>query len=308
MKSLVEYGANPLQLSNLNANILHTAAESKLSHGLTAALEIWRRCSDQLNINQINRWGETPLHVASWCSPACVELLLEAGANPSLQQEDGQVPLHHVGLCEKGPDRRKMVSLLCCTTIKDHINTQDVYGRPPILEFLDDLECIEILLSSGARLDIIDCAGKNIFHHVCLQGDFKLLRVLLHHSAKAGEVALAAETDYSGNTPLIDALSNANIRCAMEMLALENVGNIISKDGWAAVHYAAKIGDPDLLEAVFHHSSFMMNMKTLDGKGVDTVAMEAGTWSGKVKELTRKYNYFGLGQEFIPAIKERAPT
>lgn len=291
MKILVENGADPQLLSNLNANILHTAAESKTSHGLAAALEIRRQCLGQLDLNQINRWGETPLHVAAWCSPACVKLLLEAGADPTVQQEDGQVPLHHAGLCERGPDRRKMVSLLCCTANNDHVNTQDLDGRPPILQYLDDPECITTLLASGARLDLVDCAGKNVFHHTCLQGEFQSLRVLLDHSTKADQNAMAAMTDYSGNTPLMNALSNANINCAMELLALENVGNIIDKDGWAAVHHAAKIGDPDLLEAVFKHSSFMSNMKTLDGKGVDTVAMEAGTWFGKVKELTRRYNY-----------------
>jgi ankyrin repeat protein len=293
IKVLVQHGADPLLLSNLNANILHTAAESKLNHGLSTVLGIWRRCSDQLNINQINVWGETPLHVASWCSPACVELLLEAGANPNIQQEDGLVPLHHVGLCEQGPDRREMVSLLCNTASRDHINVQDFEGRPPILEFLDDPECIETLLSNGARLDLVDSAGKNIFHYVCLQGEFRSLRILLDHSTKTDKNSLAAETDHSGNTPLMTALTNAHINCSMELLELENVGNIISKDGWAAVHYAAKIGDVDLLEAVFKHSSFMANMKTLDGKGVDTVAMEAGTWHGQVKELIRRYNFFG---------------
>jgi len=100
MKILIDHGANPFLLSNLDANILHAAAESKALNGLAEALDIWRRNPQQLNINQANRWGETPLHVASWGSFACVSLLLQAGADRNARQEDGQVPLHCAGLSE----------------------------------------------------------------------------------------------------------------------------------------------------------------------------------------------------------------
>lgn len=171
METLVDHGANPLILSNLNANILHAAAESKLAGGLAGALGIWRRCSDQLNINQQNRWLETPLHVASWCSAACVKLLLEAGAAPDVQQEDGQVALHCAGLSERSSNRRAIASLLCGTDNNLHINMQDIDGRPPLFDFLDDPDCVRILLQHGAKLDVIDGCGKTILHHACCQGE-----------------------------------------------------------------------------------------------------------------------------------------
>jgi ankyrin repeat protein len=96
--------------------------------------------------------------------------------------------------------------------------------------------------------------------------------------------------DRDGNTPLIEALSHGSTDCAMVLLELDDVGDIVGKDGWAAAHYAAKIGDTEVLEAVLKHPSFEKDMKTLDGKTVDTVAMEAGTWCGRVKDLVRKYN------------------
>ncbi|KAI9777815.1 MAG: hypothetical protein M1816_004404 [Peltula sp. TS41687] len=290
MKILIEHGANPLLLSNLSANILHAAAESKINWGLAGALEIWKRCPDQLNINQANKWAETPLHVAAWGSPVCVKLLLEAGAEPDVQQEDGQVPLHCAGLSGRGPGRREVVSLLCNTRSKKHINSQDVDGRPPIFDFLDDSECIEMLIHHGARLDLTDASGKNVFHHACIQDESEVLRTMLR---LADDTTVATMNDHYGNSPLMEALCKSSIDCAMVLLEFEDVGDIISKDGWAAVHYAAKIGDAYLLEAVFKHSTFMKGMKTIDGKRVDFVAMEAGTWSGKVKELVRKYDYLG---------------
>jgi hypothetical protein len=61
-------------------------------------------------------------------------------------------------------------------------------------------------------------------------------------------------------------------------------------DGWAAVHYATKVGDPRLLEKVLQHSSYRKGMRTRDGKTTQVIAMESGTWCGKVKELLRKHN------------------
>ena len=71
MKTLIEFGADPLLLSNLQANIIHAAAESKVDQGLVGVLKIWKQCSDHLNINQANRWAETlhgaPPHASSAC-------------------------------------------------------------------------------------------------------------------------------------------------------------------------------------------------------------------------------------------------
>ena len=285
MKILLDHGANPFLLSNLNANILHAAAESKALGGLAEALEIWRRNPHQLNINQANRWGETPLHVASWGSFACVNLLLQAGADRNARQEDGQVPLHCAGLSERGKLRRDIVALLCAGDNGPHVDTQDVDGRPPIFDFLDDPECMEILIDSGARLDLIDTSGKNLFHHASIQDEKDALEILLRLSPET-----ATAKDHDGNTALIQALRNRSGDCAMALLQLDDVGDIVGQDGWAAVHWAVNLGSVELLEAVLNHPSFVKGATTSDGKTVEVVAMEAGTWCGDVKDLVRKYN------------------
>lgn len=286
----MEHGADPCILSNLNANIIHAAAESKLDRGLAGALEIWKRCSDQLDINQANRWAETPLHVAAWCSSACVKLLLNAGVNPGIREENGQVPLHCAGLSGQGPDRREIVSLLCKSQSEVHVNLQDCDGRSPIFDFLDDCECIEMLIQHGARLELTDNSGSSVFHHVCIQDESEALATILRLT---NDLRLPRAKNDDGNTALMEALRNSSINCAMILLELEDAGDIISSDGWAAVHYAAKIGDADLLEAVFKHSSFMKAMKTMDGKGADVVAMEAGNWHGRIKDLIKEHDYLG---------------
>jgi len=285
MKILIDHDANPFLLSNLDANILHAAAESKALNGLAEALDIWRRNPRQLNINQANRWGETPLHVASWGSFACVSLLLQAGADRNARQEDGQVPLHCAGLSERGELRRDIVALLCAGDSGPHINAQDVDDRPPIFDFLDDPECMEILISNGARLDLTDNNGKNLFHHACIQNEGEALEMLLRLSPNT-----AIMEDRDGNIPLIHALRCGSDECAMALLRLDNVGDVVGQDGWAAVHWAVKWGNADVLETVLMHPSFVRGATTNDGKTIEVVAMETENWCGKVKELVRKYN------------------
>ena len=284
----MDHGADPFILSNLNANIIHAAAESKTLNGLSGALEIWKRNPQRLNINQANRWGETPLHVAAWGSVECVRLLLEAGADRHVRQEDQQVPLHCAGLSTRGDIRRANVALLCGGESGPHINAQDVDGRPPLFDFLDDPQCLEVLISAGARLDLLDTSGKSIFHHASMQDEPESLRLLLHRSPPGSVIPTVK--DHEGNSALIQALVHGSAECAMTLLELDSVGDIVGQDGWAAVHHAAKMGNANVLEAVLKHSSFVKGMKTIDGKTVEVVAMEAGNWSGKVKELLRTYN------------------
>lgn len=288
LRVLVRHGAGPFILSNLDANILHATAESKTTSGLDGALEVWRRYPQQPNINQANRWAETPLHVAAWGSLNAVQKLLEAGPDRNVRQEDDQVPLHCAGLSEHGQVKRNIVALLCEGEAGPHIDAQDVDGRPPIFDFLDDPICIQTLVKHGARVDLLDSSGRSAFHHACIQGDSKALKALLNVSPSWR--AIVTVKDHDGNTALIHAMLHGSIDCAMMLLKLDDVGDIVGQDGWTAAHHAAKMGDPTVLEAVLRHPSFVKGSKTIDGKTVEVVAMEAGNWCGEVKSLLREHN------------------
>jgi len=289
MNILVAHGADPFLLSTLGQSILHAAAESKIDHGLAGALAIWKPNPHKLDINQINVWGETALHLSTWCSAACVKLLLEAGADPNVQQEDGQVPLHCAGLSGQGSDRREIVSLLCSVESKTHINTQDSDGRPPIFDLLDDSDCIEMLIQSGADLRLCDLSRRTFFHHACIQDESDALRTALRLDI---DPTIATMEDEDGNTALMTALSYGCSESAKVLLELSDMGNTVGSNGWSAVHFAVKNGGLEVLEAVLKHPSFVKGIKTTDGKTIELVAMEAGTWSSEVRSLVRKYNSF----------------
>ncbi|KAL9127409.1 MAG: hypothetical protein Q9217_003705 [Psora testacea] len=288
IKTLINHGADPFILSNLDANILHAAAESKTLGGLDDALDIWKRYPDRLNINQPNVWGEAPLHVAAWGSAQNVQKLVEAGADRNVRQQDDQVPLHCTGMTARGKVRRQIIDLLCTGENSDHINAQDTDGRPPLFDVLDDARCVEMLVKYGASLDLLDEAGRSAFHHACIQDNEETLGTLLRLS-RPGSVLVTVK-DHDGNTALILALSHRSTSCALLLLQLDDVGDMIGQNGWAAIHHAAKLGDCEVLEAVLNHRNFVSGMKTIDGKTAETVAMEAGTWCGEVKNLLRRHN------------------
>jgi len=144
---------------------------------------------------------------------------------------------------------------------------------------------MEILIDNGARLDLTDNAGKNFLHHACIQNEGGALARLLRLSPKT-----ATTKDRDGNVPLIHALRCDSGECAMALLRIDDVGDIVGQDGWGAVHWVVKLGNADVLEAVLMHPSFVKGATTNDSKTVEVVAMEAENWCGKVKELVRRYN------------------
>jgi ankyrin repeat protein len=290
MRILVENGADPFIQSNLSANIIHAAVESNALQSLAYALEISRCYPEQLGINQPNVWGESPLMMAAQgCLVDCVRLLLAAGADRAVRRENQQVALHYAGLSSRGDSRRQTVALLCQNSGHDysHINAQDEDGRPPLFDFLDDAICVEELIRNGADLNIQDNTGKNVYHHVCVQDESESLKTLIR---LCPSTTMLKQKDQDGNTPLIEALQHGGTRSAMILLDSNDIGDVYGGDGWAAVHYATKVGDPRLLEKVLQHSSYMKGMRTRDGKTAQVIAMGSGTWCGQVKELLRKYN------------------
>jgi ankyrin repeat protein len=292
MRILVEHGADPFIQSNLNANIIHAAVESNALQSLAYALEISRSYPEKLNINQPNIWGESPLMMAAQgCLVDCVRLLLAEGADRAVRQENQQVALHYAGLSSRGERRQQTVALLCQNSEGDHshLNAQDEDGRPPLFDLLDDAICVEELIRNGANLNIQDNTGKNAYHHVCVQEESESLRTLMRLCPSP---TIVTQKDHDGNTPLIEALKHGSTRAATILLNSDDVGDVYGGYGWAAVHYATKLGEPRLLEKILQHSSYRKGMRTRDGKTAQVIAMESGTWCGDVKELLRKYNSF----------------
>lgn len=95
-KTLLECGASPVRADGSGNSVLHLAVYSRNNDVLRVVLEV----TDDGLVNQQNAEGETALHIATKLDNSeAVQALLAQGANPQIEDAQGQSPLI-VGILE----------------------------------------------------------------------------------------------------------------------------------------------------------------------------------------------------------------
>jgi ankyrin repeat protein len=110
-----------------------------------------------VDINKQDFDGRTALHLAK--NPVIVKMLLEAGANPGLQNRpSGYTPLLDTFIWHNKPKFDLLV------TVSD-LNIKTFYGYTALMlaSRLDDLNTIEILINAGADLYIRNNEGEDFY-------------------------------------------------------------------------------------------------------------------------------------------------
>lgn len=277
---LLDRGAYPYTITLSGRNMFHQAAEAK-SVDIIAHLIDSGYHKNSLDINRPDIWGETPLHISSGKSAKCVSLLLNSGANENALQMDNQVPLHFAKFAD-GEERIEIVRMLSADR-GDHINVRDAGGRTPIFDLLDSPECVTCLLDRGAKADTLDLDGKTLLHHASRENQPDTLQILLAHCPN-----LVSAKDKKGRTPLIEAFDCAAPRCVMSLLTHHPSASYSpgpDRPDWSLMHYAAHLGDADVLRHVLALPNMDLHARTKHGQSATDVAVAAGTYAGQVKEL-----------------------
>lgn len=239
------------------------------------------------DINHQDIWGETPLHVAVGGLFECVKMLLDAGARRDLLTTSGQVPLHLSSLSE-GDNRFKIVDILSSDE-GQHVNAQDGDGRPPLFDILDTPECVALLLQRGAFPSICDNKGRTAIHHACMEGQVESLKLLLNEC----DADLAVSFDKDKDVPLAKAFEFKNAACIITLIERNAIGNMNERDGMTLAHRAAQMGNVEVLQCVFNHWTFKKGQKDAQGRRVDEVASNAGSFKHEVRNLIQLYESKG---------------
>ena len=192
-------------------HVLHVATK----RGEYKYLELLLSCG--ADVNSLNKYGQTALHVAAtcnYCSTELCETLLRYGAKIDAVDEDGNQPLH---LASK----------------------------------MGHMSVGELLVTNGADVNSLNKYGQTALHMAatCNYYSTELCETLLRYGAKIDAV------DEDGNQPLHLASKMGHMSVG-ELLVTNGADvNGVDKNGQTALHMAANIDKASLCETLLNHDA-----------------------------------------------------
>ncbi|XP_046560339.1 serine/threonine-protein phosphatase 6 regulatory ankyrin repeat subunit B-like [Haliotis rubra] len=172
VEHLVSHGADVSLVDVYGDYILHYACLSGDRKTVEFVLSL-----DGVDINSRGRWSKTPVMLAArWGHRDVVELLVSQGADVSLVDDDGNNILHYACI---GRDRGTVEFVLSLDGVD--INSRGRWSTTPVMlaAWREHRDVVELLVSQGADVSLVDDDGNNILHYACLGGDKKTVESVL---------------------------------------------------------------------------------------------------------------------------------
>ncbi|XP_067669958.1 fibronectin type 3 and ankyrin repeat domains protein 1-like [Haliotis asinina] len=129
------------------------------------------------DVNSGGGGGRTPVMAAAWWGHRdVVKLLVSEGGDVSLLDDDGHNILHWACM---GGDRKTVEFVLSLDGVD--VNSRDVVGWTPVMSAAGGghRDVVELLVSRGADVSLVDGGGNNILHYACGRGDRKTVKFVL---------------------------------------------------------------------------------------------------------------------------------
>lgn len=198
--ALIEDGGEPTWQSKVGDNPLHVAArhchlpvvEEILNHLTTEK----GRPEAIACVNQKNKEGETPLHLAAAVKKdlihieeedtKIIRMLMEYDADIfSATTQAHETPLHYCARVGNSDVLLEMLNHINCNRMQQVINKQAKNGWSPLLVAAEQghTGIVKILLQSHARVDVFDEHGKASLHLAAENGHDQIADILLWHKA-----------------------------------------------------------------------------------------------------------------------------
>ena len=121
-------------------------------------------------VNAGNRQLMTPLHCSAYMGcPEVSRILLEHGADVSLQNQSGNIPLHFVSdLGNKDEAERLVLARLLLAGSCMDVNAQAMDGGTPLhrASYNRRPKIVQLLLANGANAHVEDAQGRKPLHHL----------------------------------------------------------------------------------------------------------------------------------------------
>jgi len=336
IKTLIGQGARadaPLDQYEDTETALHIAIQRGCSPKIIAEL---LKGDPRANVNATNRKGITPLHYACANGDADVlKKLLDAGANPSACSSTARsTPLHLATSGNKRPmahhiksDYKEVVRLILAKLAPlpgfiEQVNAKDANGDTPLhlAARVDDIECVNLLLTAGANINERDRVGGTPLHyaldvnskfsHAVLVKAYELGaavdvnatsnsgKSLLHRASALGNVdfidillnngAEVEAQDELGVTPLQMACMFGHLEAARTLLGAGANVNATMRDGRTALYFATQEKNKDIVALLLAEGAIPNDVKVQDPEVIDTLKQNRQARISSVIDGTKK--------------------
>ena len=198
---LLRQGADVNCVDNYNQSPLHYAA-TKGNIEAIALLLSW----PGIDLEVTDTAGGTALHSACGgnAQPGAVRLLLMAGANLMVWDNEHQSPFHHAATAEGGKHVLQEIiniveekgGVVENWKLADMINDQDNQGQGVLHRAVDfgHYEMCSLLLKKGAKVNLCRENFATPLHLAATTGDLEIVKLLVSHGANLEALNIASET------------------------------------------------------------------------------------------------------------------
>ncbi|KAG8039491.1 hypothetical protein G9C98_008134 [Cotesia typhae] len=281
LKILIEAGADIEAKNSYGNTPLHVACLN--GHAAAVAVLVYHGS----NIEAVNYRGQTPLHIAAASTQgvSCLEILLSAGADINVQSQDGRTPLHMTAIHGRFTRSKSLLDAGASPDTRDKNGNTALHiaawlghecltttllecGASPAARNAEQrtplhlsLDCLDLLLSSGANFRLSDNDNRLALHYAANQGHYLCVFTLVGYGSDpnaqdvngatclhlaAGSFSVIHSGDYAGE-------------CVRYLLTHRADAHIRDKRGFTAIHYAVAGGNQSALEALLNVSATVIS-------------------------------------------------
>ena len=262
---LLNAGADPNIADDYGETCLHDAVRGGYSKKILQAI-----INYGADVNATNKNNRTALMIA--CKMGNIDVicvLLNAGANPHIADNDGNTCLHDAvdGDCNK-----EVLQAIISQDANINATDKDNVTALMIASWNGNVDAINVLLNAGADPHIADANGYTCLHNA-VSGDCskEVLQEIISHNANINA------TNKNNVTALMIACWNGNEEAINVLLSAGADPHIADANGYKCLH-SAVIGDysKDILQIIIHQGSDVnaeskINSPAILGAGVNAV-------------------------------------